>query len=379
MVRLASLLLLCTLAADAQPDFPFRDFSSTAGLRLAGSAQRVRKVLRLTAAERHLAGAIWFEQKQTVSAGFDTAFQFQLTGQGGLGPGADGFAFVIQNSGPEAVGGPGSAGGFALADPSHYGKRSGIPQSVAVFFDTIRNRETHDPSGNYIAICTAGTPKDMRWPPSRLAYTRKLPISLKDGEVHSVRILFQPPIISVHLDGAEVLTSVVELATVVDAQGAAYLGFTASTGNGFENHDILNWSFTRPDVSSNLYVVSSEISFLKTACLPNRKLCTPNQALVEVTGPGAYHIVLPANLEWGASIPNPSSRTVSIQNARGIACWDWQGLGPEGCNGPAGNQSGAGALIFDRTKDRRTWFSIDDRTGNFRDNEGFFEFDVRLQ
>jgi hypothetical protein len=30
MVRLASLMFLCALAADAQPDFPFRDFSSTA-------------------------------------------------------------------------------------------------------------------------------------------------------------------------------------------------------------------------------------------------------------------------------------------------------------------------------------------------------------
>jgi hypothetical protein len=58
--------------------------------------------------------------------------------------------------------------------------------------------------------------------------------------------------------------------------------------------------------------------------------------------------------------------------------WDRQALGPEGCNGPAGNQSGAGALIT-RTKDGRTWFSIADRTGNLRDNEGFFEFDVRLQ
>jgi len=105
MARLPWLLLLCALAADAQPDFPFRDFSSTAGLRFAGSAQRVHKVLRLTAAERHLAGAVWFERKQSVSAGFDTAFQFQLTGQGGLGPGANGFAFVLQNSGPEALGG----------------------------------------------------------------------------------------------------------------------------------------------------------------------------------------------------------------------------------------------------------------------------------
>jgi hypothetical protein len=135
------------------------------------------------------------------------------------------------------------------------------------------------------------------------------------GHAHSVRIAFQPPILSVHLDGGEVLTSVVELATVVDAQGAAYVGFTASTRSGFENHDILDWSFTRPEVSSTLELVSSEISFLKTARLPDRNLCTPDQAVIEATGQGAYHIVLPANLEWGASIPNLSSRPVTIQSA----------------------------------------------------------------
>jgi hypothetical protein len=139
--------------------------------------------------------------------------------------------------------------------------------------------------------------------------------------------------------------------------GAAYVGFTASTGNGFENHDILNWSFTRPEVSSILELVSSQISFLKNACLPDRNLCTPDQAVIDTTGPGVYHIVLPANLEWGASIPNPSSRPVTIQNARGIACWNLQMVGPQGCNGPTGNRSRDRALIT-RTEGGRTWFSI---------------------
>ena len=83
-------------------------------LRLVGSAELTGKVLRLTPAERHKAGAAWFEAKQIVSSGFTTSFEFQLTQPGGLGPGADGFAFVLQNSGPDALGSPGSAGGFAL-------------------------------------------------------------------------------------------------------------------------------------------------------------------------------------------------------------------------------------------------------------------------
>ena len=66
-------------------------------------------------------------------------------------------------------------------------------------------------------------------------------------------------------------------------------------------------------------------------------------------------------------------------NARGgMVCWNLEALGDQGCNGPAGNASGAGALI-QRTNNGHTEFSVDDRTGNFKDNEGFFEFDVRIK
>jgi hypothetical protein len=49
----------------------------------------------------------------------------RLTQQGGLGPGADGFAFVLQNSGPNALGSPGLAGGFGLGDFQRYGRAPG--------------------------------------------------------------------------------------------------------------------------------------------------------------------------------------------------------------------------------------------------------------
>jgi hypothetical protein len=123
--------------------------------------------------------------------------------------------------------------------------------------------------------------------------------------VHTARILLRPPVLSVFLDGssAPVLESVVDLSIVVDSHGEAWAGFTASTGGGYENHDILNWSFAGTDVSSSMSVVSSDITFSMSECLPNRNLCTPERAFVEQRSAG-YHIVLPANVEWG-----PVSRT----------------------------------------------------------------------
>jgi hypothetical protein len=63
----------------------------------------------------------------------------------------------------------------------------------------------------------------MRWPAARLAFTPNPSIRLKDRNVHTARIVFQPPVLSVFLDGsiAPVLEPVVDLSIVMDQQGTA--------------------------------------------------------------------------------------------------------------------------------------------------------------
>lgn len=378
-------------AATGTAEIRLQDFSSAREVALVGSAAVTRKKLRLTPAKHDRSGAAWLREKQPVGSGFDTMFQFQLTRQGGLGPGADGFAFVLQKAGPEALGGRGSAGGFAVEDANYHHRDNAIPWSVAVFFDTYRNEEEGDPSANYVAFCTYGRPSEMRWPAPRLAFTPELPVQLKDRKIHTARILFQPPVLSVYLDdsSAPVLQSVVDLSIVVDEQGRAWAGFTASTGGGYQNHDILNWSFNGTDVSSSMSVISSNITFVAPTCLPDRNLCTPEGAVVEQRGTG-YHVILPGNLAWAASIPSPSSGMVMVSNARGIVCWDPGARGADGCSGPAGNGTPAsagflagdeppGALLM-RTRQGRVWFSVNGQSGvDFRNNQGFYEFDLEIR
>jgi len=385
---LASVALFLTATGPACAAIHFDNFASVQELSLVGDAATSTNALRLTPAKHDRSGAIWFREKQPVASGFETTFQFQLTHEGGLGHGADGFAFVLQNSGPDALGGRGSAGGFAVSDREYHHRENAIPWSFAVFFDTYRNDEEDDPSANYIAFCTYGRPDDMRWPAPRLAFTPGLPIKLKDRNVHTARILFRPPVLSVFLDDfrAPVLESVVDLSIVLDQQGSAWVGFTASTGGGYENHDILNWSFNGTDVSSSLSAVASHITFLMSACLPDRKLCTPEKAVIEHRDWG-YHIILPGNVEWGASIPNPPGRTIVIAKAHGIICWD---LKAQACSGPSGTgvPAGAGFLAPDappgaliiRTREGHTWFSVNGRSdAEFKENEGFYEFDLEIK
>ena len=313
------------------------------------------------------------DEKQSVLNGFETTFRFQLTEQGGLGRAPTGSPSCCQNAGPDALAGRGSAGGWALGDGMGDKQRPGIPLSIAIFFDTFKNGEIKDPSDNFVTVSTNGKIGEMRWPPSRLAYTRRLKVHLKDRQVHTARIAYRPPVMSVELDGAPVLNAAVDLRFVTGPEGASWVGFTASTGAGWENHDILSWTFSpRPDVSSNMALVSSTISFQSVPCMPDKNLCTPERAIVEQTGPGTWHVVLPAHLAWSASVPTPAGRQAVVSNARGMVCWDLERSGAEGCGGPA-------VALETRDRNGRTWFSVKDQSGRFADNEGHLEFDVEVK
>jgi len=97
-----------------------------------------------------------------------------------------------------------------------------------------------------------------------------------------------------------------------------------------------------------------------------------------------------ANLQWGASIPNPSGRPVEVSNAKGIVCWDLKAPGYRGGGGPLGNGGAAGAgflaeddpagALIMRTQNGHTRFSVNGRGGaSFKDNEGFYEFDLKMK
>jgi len=146
----------------------------------------------------------------------------------------------------------------------------------------------------------------------------------------------------------------------------------------------------RATASSNTFSVDSSVSFEKWACLPNRSLCTPEEGLVEVQGPAQYRVVLPAQREWGVSVPNPAGLGLAINGASGMVCLDSEARRTSMCNGPQGNgrRAGAGFLspneaagaLISTTRGGRTYFSVNDRSGAaFQDHEGYFEFNVTIR
>jgi hypothetical protein len=346
-------MLACFMTADWRDE-----------MNLVGDARWRRQVLRLTPAEENQAGGAWRREKVTVVGGFESRFRFRITESGGLGDGADGIAFVIQNTGPRALAGRGGAGGFAPEGQGQWkGQRRAIGYSIGVFFDTFENQEMRDPSNNYVGVFTFGRPEKAKWPPPRQGVSPRLLVEMKDGEEHEARISFRPPLVAVELDGRVVMETRVDLRGAADEEGKAWVGFTAATGGGYGNHEILEWNFE--SVDSNLTSVDSQITFATLDCLPERNLCTPREGHVEKKGEDSYVVTVPGNRDWSASIPNAEGRRVEILSASGYVC---MGMGE--CVGAEGN-------LRMKTERGRTHFGLGERARE--KNEGFFAVEIALR
>src|SRR5580704_15821209 len=253
-------IALVLLAVGAKPllaQISFNDFSNVSSLALNGTngntAQQVVNanglyVLRLTPdLTSSVSGTAWFQtQQQSVSVGFTTVFQFQITHSQPTP--ADGIAFVIQNSsgagqGTAAAGASGSAIGYGQPDPSQFG--TAIPNSLAVEFDTYDNFP-YDPNSNHIAVQSCGTDPNTQdhdticpdGNPANLGIVSDLGgITLADGNVHTAVLQYDPGTLSIFVDnfGTPLLVVNVNLSTQIGLNnGSAWVGFAGATGGNTE-------------------------------------------------------------------------------------------------------------------------------------------------
>ena len=228
-------------------------------------------VLRLTPNQTYSAGSAWYHTAQPVAGPFTTAFSFQLWGANAPDGSADGIAFLIQNSSLSALGPYGCGLGFGDAPDGLCANGVGIPNSLAVEFDSFQNPDLDDPNGNHVAIQSCGMgPNSVENPPLPgscqignnslvgLKEPNGNPLVLADGTIHNVTITFNPnpsPAtctnsacpgrLDVILDGNDLFSGGVpfDIASIGLTSGDAFVGFTAGTGNGDDNQDILSFTF----------------------------------------------------------------------------------------------------------------------------------------
>ena len=201
----------------------------------------------LTVIEPLQTGAAWLPAKQQVQGGFEAQFQWQITRISRRG--ADGFAFVIHNA-PLPF--PGSALGVGR-NGLGYG---GIPNSLAVEFDTVQNLPGEfsegtrgDPNDNHISVQTRGTLPNNADTDFSLGFTTQgtptIPL-FADGSVHTTKVVYKPGTLTIFLDDLTkpVLTVPVDLGAKLSLDnGQAWVGFTGATGKRAQAHDIHSFSF----------------------------------------------------------------------------------------------------------------------------------------
>ncbi|GLY05581.1 MULTISPECIES: L-type lectin-domain containing protein [Actinoplanes] len=207
-------------------------------LSLNGTAQVVadrdgrNRFLRLTSGSFRQAGSAWSTRQIDLTRSFTTTFVVNMHRHGK--PGADGIAFVVQGTGPRALGGWGGGLGYR-----------GIRQSVAIEFDTYRNGQ-NDPAGEHLAVTRAGNP-------DRHLATVPAPIPLY-GRPFQVRLSYDAATthLTVHVrarsKGATERVAFDRPLDLAKESGvtSAWIGFTGSTGDITSSQDVYGWTIDVP-------------------------------------------------------------------------------------------------------------------------------------
>jgi hypothetical protein len=148
----------------------------------------------------------------------------------------NGITFIIQGNGPTALGSTGGGLGYG-PDPSLGG--AGIPNSIAVKFDTTDNQgEGPDSTGLYL---------DGASPTVPAVDLRGTPIDLHSGDPFRVDLSYDGTTLT------ETITDLVTMGTFTHSYAVnipvavggdvAYVGFGGGTGLHTASQDILAWTF----------------------------------------------------------------------------------------------------------------------------------------
>lgn len=225
----------------------FSDFSDLSSMVLSGSTASIanpvsfggQNVLRLSNALSQAGGAFLADPIPLIDSGgfrasFSTAFQFQITHPMGCGEfdaqGADGLVFVVQTASNQ-YGGAGGGLGY-----------DGIDKSIGIEFDTWYNGGV-DPNGNHVGIDQNGSVASLA--------TANVSPAMNNGQVWYAWIDYDGNTqnLEVRLSqnsvrpAAPLLARNMDLPAILE-QPDAYVGFTAGTGCGGNDHDIRSWTFT---------------------------------------------------------------------------------------------------------------------------------------
>ncbi|MBC3542152.1 T9SS type A sorting domain-containing protein [Rufibacter sediminis] len=209
---------------------------------------------RLTTAETNKRGEVWKTTPIDLSRSFEITFKANF---GTLdADGADGIAFAFQRHGTNPLFAYGQTGeGLGVGNGAE--RTGGISPSLVVEFDTWQNTtvsSTVEPTYDHLAIFLNG---EERSPVSNVVPmkgTVAAPLNVEDGTDHLVKLIWNKTtnLLSVYFDDNLRTSYTSDLVkNVFGNDPLVYFGFSASTGNNFNQQRISEINFTLLDIDGD--------------------------------------------------------------------------------------------------------------------------------
>jgi hypothetical protein len=287
-------------------NFNYPTFSSIAGLTLNGSAVQSGTALRVTNNGSAQVGSVWYTTPVLVAEGFETTFDFVLTGPEGL-------AFVIQGSpaGAAAIGGGIWGIGYGFG---HTG--TPITKSIAFEIDRVTQSFLNDTGNNEISIHTVGVLGNSENEGNSIGRANPS-INLGSG-VHRMKINYLHPTLTVFVDN--MVTPVLTTPFTFENGGTqltggntgglglvgntAWVGFTSSTtsGSSGQNAELRSWEWVSFHLPDPCYVGNALVG-----------AGGPYDLLKVNNGPGGFYRLVRLAIAdpWSLALVPPPSETAA--------------------------------------------------------------------
>lgn len=224
---------------------------ASATFALNGSAAMNGTRLRLTTTGMNLAGSGWSTTPLNVQQ-FSNDFTFQIANPTGHAPG-NGIAFVMQNTGTQAMGPTGGGLGYGPDNSTKAtaSSRAPIGNSVAIKFDTVNNAgEGTDSTGIYKNGAS----------PTMPAVTLGNGVNLANGHIFRVHMSYDGTMLAMTVTDTVNPSQTFSNSWPINIPGTvrgntAYVGFTGATGMSVANQDVLTWTYSHSPSASKTPIV----------------------------------------------------------------------------------------------------------------------------
>jgi hypothetical protein len=221
-----------TISTGGTATINFGSGFTQAGMQFNGHTKLNGTRLQLTdnATTNEVASAFWTTPVNVQT--FTNDFTFQQTS-----PNADGFTFTIQGVGATAIGPGGGGLGFG---PNVPGGTAGIAKSVAVKFDLYDNQgEGPNSTGMYLNGVSPTIP----------ATTLGGNVNLHSGDIFQVHMTYDGTKLTMTITDTAVPANTFTTSWTVNIPSTvggntAYAGFTAGTGGGTAQQEVITWTYT---------------------------------------------------------------------------------------------------------------------------------------